>query len=253
MSKSALLSVVAALAIPAVSFGQIFTESFEADPTDPASQYTLSPRFDDGSFDFFDQYLADQPETTGNAARDDFVGAGFDGNGYVSGQDIDNVADGGNSTGTGVIAFDPINVLGFTDLSVSALFGALSSEPNFFNYESSQNDGIEIFASLDGGTPFLVGAFVPTDADGDGDGGDLQLDSNLDGVGDGGTLSTTLQRFTFPITGSGSLLSLSINLTSTDSFEPIVVDGVVVDGVIPEPASLGLLSLGALGLLRRKR
>ncbi len=243
-------AAAAALASSAAS-AQIFTESFEADPSDASSQYTLTPQFDDGGFDYADQYLADQPETTNNGARDDF--SGFDGNGYIGVQDVDNVDDGGNATGTATLSFDTIDITGQSNLSVTGLFAALDSEPDFDNYEAADGDGIEIFASIDGGTATLIGAFAPPAMGGGGTvgAGDLYLDSDLDGIGDGPALSTELASFSFPISGSGSTLDLFFELTSTGSFEPITIDTVSV--AVPEPTSLALLGLGGIAALRRRR
>ena len=50
---------------------------------------------------------------------------------------------------------------------------------------------------------------------------------------------------------SGVLVTIDMNADS--SFEMEVVDNIRVSADIPEPASLGLLALGVIGMLRRRR
>ena len=193
-------------------------ESFESEP---GTTYTLSNPFDDGSFDYFDRYAVPNDS---NAARDDFQ-AGWDGNFGIQGQDHD--GEGGTATRT--ITINDINITGGDNVVATLALGALASEPNFFNYEASDNDGIEIFATVDGGDRALIGSFAPSQAN---DAGDLLLDTDLDGVGDGARLNADLQDFSFAIPETGDSLDLDIELTSTDSFEPLAVDNVRVEEVI---------------------
>ena len=196
-----------------------FQESFE---TEPGTTYTLSATFDDGGFDYFDRYAV--PDN-GNAARDDFQ-VGWDGNFGIQGQDHD----GDGNAATQTITISDIDIFGGQELFTTIALGALSSEPDFQNYEAASGDGIQIFAKIDDGDRTLIGAFAPSD-----DAGDLLLDTDLDGVGDGTVLNTDLQDFSFAIEGTGDSLTLEIELTSTDSFEPLAVDNVRVgSGGIPE-------------------
>ncbi len=206
-----------------------FQESFE---TAPGTTFTLSSEIDDGGFVFFGQFSAPDND---NAARDDFQ-VGFDGDFAIFGQDHDGQGDDATQT----ITISGIDIDAADGLNVFVALGALDSEPDFFNFESSDGDGIEIFATIDGGTRELIGAFVPTNNDDDGDGGDLVQDTDFDGVGDGQALSAALTDFAFPLPGTGSLLDLEIELTSTDGFEPIAVDNVRVSNVAPPPPPAAL-------------
>ncbi|MEM9797746.1 MAG: ExeM/NucH family extracellular endonuclease [Pseudomonadota bacterium] len=193
---------------PAPTFVQSFEDA-------PGTDYTLTGAFDDGGFDFFGRF--DAPDGS-NGARDDFTD-GFDGNFAIYGQDID--GDGGPSTG--IITIPDIDLTGYSDPGVTIALGALNSEPSFQNYEAADGDGIRIFATLDGGARVQIGAFLPPE----GGAGDLRQDTNGDGIGDGDPLTTRLTDFRFDLP-EGNLLTLEIEVTSTDSFEPIAVDNVRV-------------------------
>ena len=189
-----------------------FAESFEEEP---GTTYTLSAPLDAG-FDFFGRFPA--PDTS-NGARDDFTD-GFDGSFAIFGQD----QDGRGGDATRLITISDIATTGAEDVLVTIALGALASEPRFNNFETADGDGIEIFATSDGGARTLIGAFKPN-----GQASDLYEDTDLDGVGDGARLTTTLTDFGFLVENTGARLDIEIALTSTDSFEPIVVDNVRVD------------------------
>ena len=189
-----------------------FVESFESAP---GSSYTLSNPFDDGGFDFFNRYAV--PDN-GNGARDDFQSGWAGGFGILS---QDNDGEGGAATRT--ITIGPIDISGAASpVGITGSFGALNGEPEFDNYEGS--DGIRVFVDIDG-TRTLIGAFVP-DASG---AGDLYQDTDLDGVGDGLNLTTTLSSFAFLAPSTGTALTIEIELTSNNSFEPLAVDNIRVD------------------------
>ena len=221
--KHAILSLPVLLLVAGPASAQ-FQESFEAPP---GAGYTLVPQFDDGSFDFFDRFPA--PDNS-NAARDDFQD-GFDGSFAIFGQDID---DGGVQTSTGIVTIPAIDISTFATPVVGLSLGALDSEPNFDNYEAADGDGIEIYATVDGGARTLIGAFAPPALGGGGnpDAGDLYEDTDFDGVGDGTRLTTTLADFFYGVS-TGNSLTLEIETTSSDSFEPIVLDNVRVGHNIP--------------------
>ena len=197
----------------AVVIGQ-FVESFEEAP---GTTYLLSSDFDEG-FDFFDRFPA--PDDS-NAARDDFQ-TGFDGAFAIFGQDHD----GGEGAATRTITIPNIDI-GALDLpSLTVSLGALDSAPNFLNYEAADGDGIRIFATVDGGARTLIAEFAPPA----GGAGDLSLDTDGDGVGDGIIgLGTDLAAFGFALNQTGESLTIEIDLTSTGSFEPLVVDNVIID------------------------
>jgi MYXO-CTERM domain-containing protein len=236
--KTTMTILALAAATGIASAGQIFQESFESDP---GTSYTLSNQFDDGGFDFFGRYAV--PDLS-NPARDDFLN-GWDGSFGIMGQDHD----GDGFSPTQSVMIDNIDITGVSDLSMMLMAGALSSEPDgFMNYEAADGDGMIIWASIDGGSDFMVGRFSPPL----GGAGDLYLDSDMDGIGDGPNLTADLADFTFGIAGTGSSLSLRIDMTSTSSFEPLAIDNVRVSGV-PTPATLGLLGFAGLAGSRRRR
>ena len=218
-----LLSLLVFLLVAGTTSAQ-FQESFEAPP---GAGYTLDPQFDDGSFDFFDRFPS--PDNT-NAARDDFQD-GFDGSFAIFGQDIDN---GDVQTSTGIVTIPDIDISTFAVPIVGIFLGALDSEPDFDNYEAADGDGIEIYATVDGGARTLIGAFAPPALGGGGnpDAGDLYEDTDFDGVGDGARLTVTLAEFFYGVS-TGNSLTLEIEVTSSDSFEPIVLDNVRVDHNLP--------------------
>jgi len=191
----------------------LYQESFE---TEPGFNYSLSDPFDTGEgFDFFNRFEVPVPPG-GNSAQNDYEN-GWHENFGILGQDHD--GQGGAATRT--IALSGIPVEGLAEIQLLISLGALDREPEFFNYDVSDGDGIEIFASLDGNNRFLVGRFAPNASE-----SDLYLDVNLDGIGDGARLTTDLTDFEFTLPGTGSELTLEIELTSTANFESLAVDNV---------------------------
>ena len=236
------LTVTAANGVLANDVGTLRLESFEADPS--GTTYTLDDPFD-ANFDFFGRFPA--PDNS-NGARDDFQ-AGFDGAFAVFGQDHD--GQGGAATRT--VGITPFDVTGATELSVTVSLGAADST-NFDNFEAADGDGIRIFATLDG-TRTLIGEFAPPalGAAGTANAGNLALDTDGDGVGDGPELTAELRDFTFAVAGTGASMAVDLELTSTDSFEPLAVDHVRVAGTPAGTATVvddvdnGTLTLNADG------
>ncbi|MEL6528180.1 MAG: hypothetical protein AAFQ07_20965, partial [Chloroflexota bacterium] len=188
--------------------------SFEEDETD---LFSLSATFDDGGFDYFNVYQV--PDNT-NGARDDFQ-LGWDGNFGIQGQDHD----GDGNAVTQTVTLTAVDISSLTTPTVTLSLGALDGAPDFFNYEG--DDGIEIYATVDGGTRTLVGSFAPED--GNDGGGDLLLDTDFDGIGDGAHLTTVLTPFTFALPVGDSVV-IEIELSSNSSFEPLALDLVEICG-----------------------
>jgi predicted extracellular nuclease len=192
---------------------ETFVESFE---NAPGETYTIDSAFDDGGFDFFGRFAAPDDK---NAARKNFNN--FDGDFAIFAQDND--GQGGNATQ--VIAIRDIDVSVYADPKLTLSLGALDST-KYKNYEDG--DGIRIYANLDEGGRELIGQFVNN-----GSAGNLLQDTDLDDIGDGTTLTTALQDFTFDLP-DGKVLDVEIELTSNDSFEPLVVDNLRVGDDIPD-------------------
>ena len=72
-----------------------------------------------------------------------------------------------------------------------------------------------------------LGGFAP-DISGQ---GNLLLDTNLDGIGDGVALTTTLTEYSFPFTVDGTVMDFFLELESTASSEPIVIDNLQIFAV----------------------
>lgn len=161
----------------------------------------------------------------------------------IIGQDFD--GDGGPATVS--IDISGINITGKLGLAVKVSLGAQNDEPDFPNYEAiPSDDGIEIHARIDGDIPVLIGSFKPNSTGQSA----LYQDVDLDGVGEGTIVPFDLATFALLIPGTGDTLDLSIELTSTSSFETLAADNVRIVDNIPEPTSL---ALAAIGFGRRKR
>ena len=208
--------------------------SFE---TEPGTDYTLVNAFDDGSFDYFGRFAV--PGMGGG--REPFTN--FNGSFGVFGQDID--GDGGPRTG--IITIPNLDISDQSGVAVTVSLGALNSEEaatnDFNNFEAADGDGIEIYATVDGGVRRLIGKFSPP-ALGAGTcnggatcnavgAGDLYEDEDFDGVGEGTRLTTALSDFQFNLGAEGDSLTIEIEVTSTGSFEPIAVDDIRVTGTVP--------------------
>ncbi len=249
MIRTSITALTVAALFATAATAQIFQESFEAAP---GSTYTLTTAFDDDSFDFFDRYSVPDVD---NGARDDFEN-GWDGLFGIISQDND--GEGGSATVS--IDINGIEISGAADLSTVISLAALASEgAGFDNYENADGDGIVILASIDGGAAQQIAVFAPPaqgpNSDPGESSGDLSLDTNGDGFGDGARLTADLTDFTFNIAGTGNSLDLSIQLTSTGSFEPLAVDNVrvVESAAVPEPSALALLLAGSTAMLGRRR
>ncbi|MDH3588605.1 MAG: PEP-CTERM sorting domain-containing protein, partial [Gammaproteobacteria bacterium] len=141
---------------------------------------------------------------------------------------------------------------GFNNLSVSLDIGAMG------DFEDAEGFGVEDFFdlsySIDGGPLMsLFRSFVDEDGShtytlSDGDTFTLNDPMTLDGV----ILSNMLQTFSADILGTGSELTLTLTAQGDSGSEAtLVFQNLIVSA--PEPAILGLLTLGLLGLGATRR
>jgi hypothetical protein len=139
-----------------------------------------------------------------------------------------------------------IDISSFLCVSVTVALGARANEgAGFENFEVAENDGFEIYATIDGGERQWVGSFAPPQA-GAVSGepiGDLYLDADFDQFGEGARLTEALADFTFPVSGEGSSMKIEIEATTSGSFETIALDNVRVSGHLdPYPAWVAAFS-----------
>lgn len=225
-----LLSVfwVACSCVSFVAAAEIHKESFE-DP--PGSGYALSNQFDDAAFDFFGRY---QVPTGGSSGREQFQ-LGWDGQYGILGQD--HSGDGQDATQT--VSIPGVLIDGRSNLVVKIAIAARAGEVNGFdNFEGAENDGIEIYVTIDGGARVLIGSFAPPamSVNGGTNVGDLYLDSDLNQIGEGPRLTSVLSDFVFAVPGTGMSLDVEIEMTSAGSFEIAALDNVRVETVEPATA-----------------
>ncbi len=200
-----------------------FKESFELTP---GTTYTLEGPVGSSEppvYEYFGRFSA--PDTT-NGARDDFTG-GFDGNYAIFGQYHDGEFWNGEGDASRSVIIPNIDIAGRENLSAFFSLGAIASEPAFLdNWFATM--GISIYASIDGQEKVLIGQFKPQ-----GLAGDLYQDTDLDGQGDGVKLTQgDLQDFAFAIAGTGSSLTLEVEVTSGKRFASWALDNVRVDGAL---------------------
>ncbi|MDB4533448.1 PEP-CTERM sorting domain-containing protein [Vicingaceae bacterium] len=143
-----------------------------------------------------------------------------------------------------------INIAGYENLEFSGIFGEADTFPTG---ESWQDDtSVIVEAQIDG-----AGFFQIFGIESGGGTAAPREDTNFDGVGDGTEIFPTMAEFTKSIAGTGSLLDLRITINNLTDFQKDIGfdDITVVGSLIPEPSSIAVLSLIAVGLFcgRRRR
>ncbi|HUU84760.1 MAG TPA: PEP-CTERM sorting domain-containing protein [Phycisphaerae bacterium] len=153
-----------------------------------------------------------------------------------------------SGTGTAIWEFD---VSDFTDLSVSIDMAAMGAfidtgygHPHSYNWTWSI-DGSPA-AALFTSSIDADGSLAYTMANGDVETYDAPLLMN------GSVLNNTFQTMSATVPDSGYVLTLTLNAEGDGHYAVFVFDDLVITGV-PEPATLTLLTLGALLTLRRRR
>lgn len=140
-----------------------------------------------------------------------------------------------NSTTT----FDTVSVGAYSDVEISVLLGAFAGS-NGFEADGTAGgpDSVSLQWSLDGGSYTSIKHF-----------------QRPDGTGKGDTLpelGPDLVRFAFAVPDGTSTVGFQVFVDfSGDNDETLVMDDYQVTGV-PEPATLGLLAMGGLAIIRRR-
>ena len=214
-----LLAAALVLALPsATAQTVVYEETFETDGN-PARYTTSVPEFlsTNSNNDFFFR-------TDGTGLSGSYNVSGQEGDFWFAAQDVD--GDGGpNRVSITLADIDITTITG--NLSVSALYA--EDEATDGNPDWDGSDEVELYASIDGGSEFLIlsiqggassGTSLPT-----------SVDRDFDGVGDGAELLTsTFTEFATPIAQTGGVLSLRYEIQLNGGDEDIAIDRIRVSG-----------------------
>jgi len=152
---------------------------------------------------------------------------------------------GDNPDGTGIAEWT-FDVAGYIGLAVTIDMGAMG------DFEAG-GDVYDWTYSIDGGTTMPL---FTSSIDEDGmqsytmaGGAVVDLDDPM--LMNGTLLTNNLETFAADVTGTGSVLTLTLNAMGDGGSEGYAFDNIVVTGV-PEPGALALLVIGSLLLVRRR-
>jgi len=213
----------------------VFSQNFDTDPVN----YDATFGFGSANDRYFNLSNAVNPSNLAPIILNPQI-QGATGN-YLAVQNINEAPFTYTSTNPAVVTFNPINVTGLNSLNLSfSAAGNPGAEANV-NYirglTDQDNDGtyettLFFFNGTADNTPY-TDAFL-------------------------GALSSTFQTKSIALGSPSNNGPLKLRLeifNDTDGFgEAVGIDNIVVTGeAVPEPASLGLLGVAALGLLRRRR
>ena len=178
--------------------------------------YTTAPtasEYNDGSGDFFTR-------TDGSNISSTYVVTGAGGSSYFAAQDLD----GDGESPVQSLVFSGIDVSGLTNLSFNARFA--EDDASDGNEDWDVADHVRVYASLDGGAETLVFAIEDQGATNTAP----RVDTDFDGVGDGTEITPDFAAFQAAIAGSGSTLTLRIEIALEAGDEDIAIDDVTVTG-----------------------
>ena len=166
------------------------------------------------------------------------VYTGFSGTHFWAAEDTDNAAGDRNEEQT--ITFNPVDIAGWTDLSISGLFGAGNERlpgAGVFSYDGSEY--IRLTYQIDLGEETDVLCFRVEDH-GNRSNNPLGLDADCDGTADNtdGTdrLGTALVAYSADILETGNMLAIKIKVVMNGSDEEVAFDDIKVAGGSPGPA-----------------
>ena len=199
-------------------------ESFEID----GSGYSTSPsEFDQGDEDF---YLRTSLGTIDDQF-DDFTNV--QGTWFFAGCDVD---EGGVSPAT--LTIMNIDISNHENLMFSGFF---AEDDDGSNNDWDSSDYLHISYSIDGGTPSNL---LWIENDGSTFNSAPFVDTNFDGTGDGTEITQAFQELTASISGTGSLLTLVIEISLNSGDEDIAFDELKVTGdFVAPPCSITNLTL----------
>ncbi|MEO0417790.1 MAG: lamin tail domain-containing protein [Pseudomonadota bacterium] len=204
----------------------VLDETFETDgsvDTGDGVRYTFSSgEGSDGSFDFFTR-------TDGSDISTAYDVTGQGGDFFFAAQDTDSVP--------GLTTDDEQSIF-FTGLDISGLDSLFFSvdlaedDSSDGNQDWDPDDFFQVYATIDGGTPFLIFA---VENDGSQFNGIPLIDTDLDGVGDGTEITANFATFTAAIAGTGSTLDLELRYHLDSGDEDLSIDNVRVADAPPAP------------------
>ncbi len=245
MKKHMLSALLFAGMIPISAQASLITsESFESVS---GTTWSTTGTFNDGVNDHFGR--------TDGADISNVSGAysGATGSFYIAGEDQND--SGGDGLATKVVTLNQIDIFGFSSIMVSGDFAAGNNlGPGASNYDVT--DFLLVEYSLDGGG-FQNGLRFSYDDNGDNFNEPIGLDANFDGASDSSSLnilSTAFTSYNFDVADGGTL-DIRITTRIDSSREELAYDNFVIEGIatVPTPPSFGLMLLGILGLILRRR
>lgn len=221
---SSTLSIFLLISIKTI-FAQsvIWSENFETPGHSTRYIASSDGGFRDGSSDYFFRTNGSDIGIEASSYT------GYSGNYFWAAEDTDD--DGGDGNDEQTIQFTGINISGYSNISLSGLFGVGNNNaPGNSNFDSS--DYIKVNYSIDGSSE-INGLWFRYENHGDNSNEPMGLDANFDGYADqtDGTnrLGSNLQLFTIPI-NTGTILNLSIKIFADADGEEIAFDDFILKG-----------------------
>ena len=202
----------------------VFREGFETDGH-TAGRYTASSN---GGF-YVDPNAHFRRTNGTDISNSSDAYTGFLGDYFWAAENIDEDAGDGNEEQT--IVFNPINIAGVNNLSISGLFGA-------FNEQNDYDDYIRLSYQIDLGVETDVLCFGVENHNGNIVDGPFGLDADCNGFADNNgvnRLGTKLTEYSADIPETGDLLTVRIRVNADQVGEEIAFDDITVVSLPPRP------------------
>jgi hypothetical protein len=217
----------------------LFSESFETDGS--GTRYTVFGGFSDNVGDYF--VRTDGQNTVDGYKKPSNLPTytGQDSLYFFAGEDTEN-PDNPNGTTSGIL-FNDITISGYDSLLITGLF-ACGGKPKF-----DPPDYMHVLVDFDNsGSWVIVGSFEADISSGT-NSSVFGLDTDFDGLQDSTVLDTAFKSFSFPVSGTGSLLDVKIELYLSAGDEEAGFDFIRLTGVpaasIIQPSSLSAVTASA--------